>query len=94
MNVTRADAEKIALGYVKSKEAEAGCELVLLDRSTRETAFGWVFFYDSKEHLETGDFRYALAGNAPIVVTLADGRVHETGTARPLEEYLREFTKK
>lgn len=63
---------------------------MILDDETIEKNFGWVFFYDSKEHAETSDFRYALAGNAPIVVT-RDGVIHETGTALPLEKYLERF---
>lgn len=89
--MTKSDAQTMALGYVKAKEREVGCELALLEDSTIERSFGWVFFYDSARHMETGDFRDALAGNAPIVVTRADGRIHETGTAHPLEHYLKEF---
>lgn len=93
MTITRDDARRIALDFVKASERESGYELVLLDRCTIEREFGWVFFYDSKRHVETGSFRDALAGNAPIVVTRADGQVHETGTALPLEQYLRKFEK-
>jgi hypothetical protein len=85
-----AKARQIALTYLRSQELAPGIELVL-DDDTIEKAFGWVFFYDSKRHAETGDFRDALAGNAPIVVTKADGQVHETGTAFPLEHYLKRF---
>jgi hypothetical protein len=89
--VTKADATGLAVDYLRGKEREAGIDLVLLDSNTIEKSFGWVFFYDSKRHVESGNFRDALAGNAPFVVTKADGRVHETGTARPLDEYLRRF---
>jgi hypothetical protein len=89
--MTKDEARALALSYVRNREAEAGCDLVLLDSKTIEKGFGWVFFYDSKEHAETGDFRYALAGNAPVVVTRTDGAIHETGTALPLEKYLERF---
>ena len=88
MPISKDQAEKIALQYVKAKEAEIGCELMLIEASTMERNFGWVFFYDSKNRIETGDFRYAIAGNAPIVITRSDGAIHETGTALPLESYL------
>jgi len=90
--MTKSEAQQIALRYVKAKERVAGCELVLLDQATLERSFGWVFFYDSMRHRKTGDFREALAGNAPIVVTRADGLVHETGTALPLDRYLEKFS--
>jgi hypothetical protein len=89
--MTRDQATALALTYVKNQEAEARCNLVLLDGKTIEKNFGWVFFFGSKEHVESGDFRHAIAGNARIVVTRADGAIHETGTALPLEKYLERF---
>ena len=86
------DARQMVLNYLKQIEQGVGCELVLLDRFTLEREFGWVFFYNSKRYEETGEFSYTLAGNAPIVVTRDDGLMHETGTARPLEHYLAEFS--
>jgi len=38
-----------------------------------EHDFGWVFFYDTKEYLETNDVTHALAGNAPLIVDRTDG---------------------
>src|SRR5207244_6248989 len=34
------------------------------------------------------ELQCARAGNAPIVVTKVTGKVYETGTAKPLSEYL------
>ena len=89
--MTKGEARQIALDFVKAREADAGCELVLVDSRTIERNFGWVFFYQSKRHIETGNISDALAGNAPVVVTRADGRVRETGTAHGIEYYLRKF---
>jgi hypothetical protein len=89
---TKSVAEHIAREYLKTKEGDAGCELALIDQHTIERHFGWVFFYDAKRHLETGDIRDALAGNAPIVVMKADGRTLETGTEYPLDYYLKELS--
>lgn len=91
MHMTKDEARSLALNYIRNRELEAGFGLVLLDSKTIEKNFGWIFFYDSKDHAETGDFRYALAGNAPLVVTRVDGAVHVTGTAFPLEKYLEQF---
>jgi len=89
--MTKDEARAIALTYVQDVSVEADFEAVLLDSMTMERSFGWVFFYDSKKHVETGDFQYAVAGNAPIVVTRFDGAIHVTGTALPLETYLERF---
>jgi len=62
--MTKSEARQIAQDYVKAMEAGAGLEFVLLDEQTIEREFGWVFFYDSKQHQATGDFRDVIAGNA------------------------------
>jgi hypothetical protein len=67
------------------------CRFVILDEHTIERPWGWVFFYDSRKHHETGDFQYAIAGNAPHVVNRFDGSMHVTGTAAPIEHYIAEY---
>lgn len=66
-------------------------EFVILDEHTIEEDFGWVFFYQSKQYLETNDFRFALAGNAPYIVNKLDGSIHVTGTAHPTEYYIQNY---
>ena len=56
-----------------------------------EHDFGWVYFYDSSAHLETGSISEALTGNAPLIVDKIDGKLYVTGTAHPIEHYLEEF---
>ncbi|GAM99095.1 hypothetical protein U91I_02735 [alpha proteobacterium U9-1i] len=67
---------------------------VIVDSRTRELDIGWVFFYDSEEHQSSGDFGLSLVGNAPIIVDRADGSVHPTGTAHPIEYYVEEYRRK
>ncbi len=45
-----------------------------------DKAYGWVFFYQSKRHLETGETRYALAGS-----------IHELGSGLPPEEMIARY---
>jgi hypothetical protein len=66
-------------------------ELAIMDDATLERDFGWVFFWSSREFVETGDIQYGLLGNAPLIVDKEDGTLHVTGTGRPTEEYIREF---
>ena len=86
--MTRSDATQIALAYLEQTGRRSGYELVMLEDMTMERSFGWVFFYQSRRYLQSGNFSDLLAGNAPIVVAKTDGRIHVTGTARPLEYYL------
>ena len=71
-----------------SGKAPLGDELVIIDDATIERPFGWVFFYQSKRYLESGEFEFCLAGNAPLIVDRRTGEVHVTGTARPIETYI------
>lgn len=81
-------ARRIAEQWIGQNLA-ADDDVVIDEQQTMEETFGWVYFYNSRQFLETGDFRYQLLGNAPIVVERSTGTIRETGTAKPLEEYLR-----
>lgn len=70
---------------------ETGDSLVILHERTMEKPWGWVFFYTSKQFHETGDFRFALAGNAPYIVERETGRLIESGTASPLDDYIANY---
>ena len=61
---------------------------VILEDKTIEQDFGWVFFYESKNYIETGDYADMLMGNAPIIVNKSSGDIHITGTAEPIEVYI------
>ncbi len=69
-------------------------EVVILEDATIEREFCWVFFYQSKKYMQTQDFRYALAGNSPYLVSKIDGTIEETGTAYDVEYYIDIFEKK
>ena len=62
-------------------------ELILIESSTLEKPFGWIFFYNSRQFVEEGNLSYALAGNAPVIVDRLTGKLTETGTARSVEYY-------
>ena len=64
---------------------------VVLEDKTLDRPYGWVFFYQDRQYLETGDIRHAFAGNAPIIFNCLSGEYHVTGTAHPLEHYLRAY---
>jgi Immunity protein 35 len=66
-------------------------EIILLDESTIERPWGWVFFHTSRKWAETQDIRYALAGNAPLMVERTTGRLLQTGTAMPIEHYIERY---
>jgi len=65
--------------------------LVIVESETEEHDFGWVFYWTSREYLETNEIRYALGGNAPLIVDRRDGSIHPTGTARLTSEYVDDY---
>jgi hypothetical protein len=66
---------------------EETCRLVIAH--VAEYDFGWLFYYDSAAFVETGEISHALVGNAPYLVERDTGRILVTGTAYPMDHYLR-----
>lgn len=92
--INKEQAEKIVYKHLALLEKESGVQLKLINTETIEKEFGWIFFYNSKKYIETGEFRYMLAGNAPIIVNKKDGSLYETGTSQPIDCYVTEYVKK
>lgn len=103
MTITRQTADAAISARLRSMEQEMDLEGSALPENrdrpphqlvvvkVEEHDFGWVYFYNSKEYAETGDFRCALAGNSPLIVDRHEGKLYVTGTAEPVEHYLRQF---
>jgi len=66
-------------------------EWVIVDDYTIEKPWGWVFFYNSREYVSTGDPQYQLIGNAPYIVNKATGELADTGTAEDIEVYISRY---
>lgn len=87
-------AKTIAQRWIDQHWGESSTHVVICDHLTRERPFGWVFFYQSAEYLQSKDPKHQLVGNAPLIVDRADGSVHLTGTLKPLDEYIAEYEKR
>ena len=79
-------AEQTIGGYLLEDDA---CQII--DSATLERPYGWVFFYQSRSYLESGDQIRMLAGNAPLIISKLTGSVTLTGTAMPIEHYLSQY---
>ena len=86
--LTETDAEANEFGSMLPSYEEQNSKSAILTDKIEEHEFGWVFYYNSQEYLETGDFRYALGGNAPIIVNRRNGELVVTGTAHPVSYYV------
>lgn len=83
---SRAEAVELVRAYLQRENPRTA--LVVLEDQVQEFEFGWVFLYDSEQHVATGDIRHALGGNAPLIFERASGRIVVTGTAEPLDAYV------
>ena len=86
--LSKEEAIDIATNYIKNSSKY---DLVILTDHTREFELGWVFFYQSRRYIESGDYRDMLGGNAPIIVNKHDGSIHVTGTSYKIEKYIEEY---
>jgi hypothetical protein len=89
--MTHEEARALVEDHLRGDRRSGDPELVIEDRATMEHSWGWVFFYQSRAYLETGNLSDALVGNAPLIVDRVSGRLHETGTADPIETYIHSF---
>jgi hypothetical protein len=74
-------ALELARKHLTTLPVPAGQELVVNEAATAERPVGWVFFFQSKKFLETGDVNDSIVGNGPILVDKRDGSLHQFNTA-------------
>lgn len=89
--VNKDQALKIVQDIIKNWDLPEGDHYIVVESGTIEKEWGWVFFHTSKKFFETKDIKYAVAGNAPFIVLRKNGRVIVTGTAYPIEHYIKRF---
>ncbi len=86
-----AEAEINQFGSALPGYVNPNIKLQILQDQIEEYEFGWVFHYDSAGHIESGDVRDGLVGNAPLIVDRHTGQILETGTARETEYYVNNY---
>jgi len=83
--ITFEKAEKIVSVWV-NEITDGSCEI----SEVIDKPYGWVFFYVSKNY-DPNDVSTFVGGNAPIIFDRVDGELKVTGTAQPIEHYLKEY---
>ncbi|MGF6307908.1 hypothetical protein ABIB82_001861 [Bradyrhizobium sp. i1.8.4] len=93
MTISSNDANSLAERKLTAIAAESGSDLefAIIHRETIETPEGWVFFYNSRQYVESGDLGFALAGNGLIFVD-REGIVSTLSSAEPLEVSLKRLS--
>jgi len=88
MTWTREQALQAARKHLLTKYQLGDDAVIFLDSFTRERPYGWVFFYESRRFVETGDIMHAFGGNGPLVADAERERIFEVGTANGVEAEL------
>jgi hypothetical protein len=83
-------AEAIAENELREIEKNSRIELGFVNNI--EFEFGWMFFFQSKEFIRTGDMGLLLGGNSPIIVDKYNSSVHRTGTRRDSNFYIQKYS--
>jgi hypothetical protein len=68
MTIALDQAKHLAEKSVDALAEANGDEYAVMHHATIEISEGWIFFYNSRGFIETGNFRSRLAGNGPIFV--------------------------
>jgi hypothetical protein len=89
--MNREEARSLGEAMIARYDLDEADGAEIVDEATIETSWGWVFFYQSRRFLETGDPSWCLVGNAPVIVDAETGAVTITGTAFPVEAYIAEY---
>lgn len=84
-------AKKLAEEYYNSVFADVRGGVVLREEMTISTHYGWVFFCNTREFLETGSVLNVIPSSAPVLVDAASGAMHSFGTRFSVDHYLREY---
>lgn len=87
--LTITEAKAIALVHI-ARIVDDDVDPVIRDNLSIAKPYGWVFFYNSREYVETGNRMAAVGGNGPVVVQ-HDGTVHMLTSAKAPEDSLAEF---
>ena len=89
--IDRAEAIERARQAIAAIPDPTSAGYTLVVETAEEHRFGWLFFYESREYLRTGELMHRLFGNAPLIVDRRDGRTTFVPTGRPLRDAIREY---
>jgi hypothetical protein len=64
---------------------------MVIDKSTIEKPFGWVFFFNTKKFLDTGNSDYRIVGDGPIIVNKSTGEIKFCISYKTVEESIKEY---
>jgi immunity protein 35 of polymorphic toxin system len=91
--ISETEAFEIATQFIASMTTTVDGGVAIASAETIRKPYGWIFFYNSRRYLETGDPLEGLGGNGPVVVEQAGGRVHPLPSSSDPSTAITEFEK-
>jgi hypothetical protein len=88
--MNRDDAKAAVLKQLEQRGVGAPDGVVVIESATIEKPYGWIFFYNSRRYVETGELVHALVGQGPVIVVAATGAIIELGSAIPSAAAIKE----
>lgn len=89
--ITKDQEINIANELILEKNKSAKRAYFMQLDKTVEFELGWVFFYQTKDYIESGNLLSAAGENAPIIIDKRTGAIHVTGTVYPVNKYIVDF---
>ncbi len=71
---------------IAERQLKDNPDLIIADQYTTELPYAWVFNYNTRQYLETGDFSYMPGGNSPYFVSKLTGEVWTTNSSYSQEQ--------
>lgn len=84
-------ATAAVLKYLTNRGVGEPEGVMLISSQTIKKSYGWIFFYNSKAYVETGDIMTALVGHGPVILLADTGEIVECGSLLPGEEQVLRF---
>ena len=89
--LTKQEMLEIPKLHIKRMDEMDYIDTIILESQTIHKSYGSIFCYDSKLFQETGNFQYAIAGNAPFLVEKNTGKIVTFGTANNIDYYIKMY---
>lgn len=89
--MTEKEARVIAERHIRALDKYGQYDLVIVAEETITRPYGWIYFYATREFIETGNILHALGGNGPVVVESQSGRATSLPSNQSVEESIRQY---
>ncbi len=90
----RRTAQEAIVRTLEARGVGAPEGVLVLEPATIEKPYGWVFFYNSRRYVETGNMIHALIGHGPVIFVAKTGEIIELGSTIPATAAISEVESK